>query len=202
VTAFTIHSDREPTESRSRLLPPRLRLIGRRRFYLHRVFIGSGRFFTGSEPPEADDFNVDWAKSAVAAGLRYIRSQALAAWAWARLDRELAVGLPPEQSDARRLRADQLCSPQQRRAIAALVRNILDAAEASDDSKPQIAAIVVHRGRLEALIELLRSDAPMTVRSLAEAELLACERHSPLLSRQSAEALCHALDEIAAANLA
>jgi hypothetical protein len=136
-----------------------------------------------------------------------LRARILADWAWANLDREIAAGLPVTESEARRLRAKQLLSPQQRRAVAAVLRNILDAAEAGCTSansgrRGDAAAIVASRDRLVQLIELLRSDAPMSAPAVAGAELLACDRTSPLVSLHGGPAIVRALDEIAAANTA
>ena len=74
---------------------------------------------------------MDRPRVASAFRLHHVRSRLLADWAWARLDREIAAGLPIEASEARLLRAQQLLCREQRRAVAAVLRNLLDAAEAS-----------------------------------------------------------------------
>jgi hypothetical protein len=119
------------------------------------------------------------------------------------LDREIVAGLPIEGSEARLLRAEQLLSPGARRAVAAVLRTILDVAEDADVSgcsyrRRDAAAIIASHGRLTELIDLLRSDTPMALPAVAGAELLACDRHSPLVCGHDAAAIARALDEIAA----
>ena len=61
---------------------------------------------------------------------------------------------------------------------------------------------IASRDPLVRLIDLLRSDAPMTAPAVAAAELLACDRNSPLVSPHAGRAIDRALDEIAVANTA
>ena len=87
------------------------------------------------------------------------------------------------------------------------MRNILDAAEAASGSansrrRADVSAVIASRDRLVQLIDLLRSDAPMTAGAVAAAELLACDRSSPLVLPHSGLAIERALDEIAVANTA
>jgi hypothetical protein len=137
----------------------------------------------------------------------HVRSRVLADWAWAKLDREIAAGLPIEASEARLLRAQRLLHPQERRAIAAVLANIVDAADAASRSGKsavpgEYSALVASHDRLVLLIGLLRSEASMTAPAVAGAELLACDRNSPLVSRHDDRATLRALDEIAIANIA
>jgi hypothetical protein len=137
--------------------------------------------------------------------LGHLRQRLLAGWMWARLDHEIAAGLPIEECEARRERARQLLCPEQRRCIAAILRNVLDAAEASSRSggstrRADADAIVRSRDGLVHLIDLLRSNEPMAARAVALAELLACDRTGPLRSPRSAQAIAQELDEIVAAN--
>jgi hypothetical protein len=130
-----------------------------------------------------------------------LRSRILAGWAWARLDREIASGLPLEESAARMLRARELLRPEQRCAVAAVLRNILDAAETfsiGDSGGPPDGprAVVASRDRIVQLIDLLRGDGPMLPAAVARAELLACDRHSPLVCPRDTDAIVQALDQI------
>jgi hypothetical protein len=136
-----------------------------------------------------------------ASPIRVIRLHIRASWAWATLDREIATGAPIEASAARRLRAEQLLRPEERSGIAAALRTILDAAEATrtgrrSGARAEADAIVAQRDRLVELIELLRSGTPMTARAVAAAELLACDCHGPLLRPRGDDAIALALGEI------
>jgi hypothetical protein len=140
-------------------------------------------------------------------GLAHRRSRILADWAWARLDREIAAGLPIDESDARMQRARELLRPEERRAIAAVLRNILDEAGRSgvgDDADAgaghHALVILASRDRIVQLIDLLRGDVPMAAAAVARAELLACDRHSPLVSPHGSDAIVQALNQIAFAN--
>jgi hypothetical protein len=137
-----------------------------------------------------------------ASPLSRIRLHIRASWGWATLDREIAEGAPIEASAARRLRAEQLMCPEERFAIAAALRNVLDTAEASrtdlrSGAQASPDAILAQSDRLIELMELLRSDTPMTARAVARAELLACDSHGPLLCPRSTGAIADALGEIA-----
>jgi hypothetical protein len=136
--------------------------------------------------------------------VRRVRLYIRASWAWASLDREIAAGASLAESEARMLRAEQLLRPDERYGIAAVLRNILDAAEASSMTgggfRADDAAILDVRDGLLQLIDLLRSDSPMTARAIALSELLACDSHGPLLSVHGAEPIAQALSEIASAN--
>jgi hypothetical protein len=137
-----------------------------------------------------------------ASPIRRIHLHIRASWAWASLDREIAEGALIETSAARQLRAEQLLRPEERVGIAAAIRNILDAAAAArtdgrNGERAEADAIFAQRDRLVELIELLRSDTPMTARAVARAELLACDGHGPLLRPGVADAIAEALGEIA-----
>jgi hypothetical protein len=152
------------------------------------------------------DVVVDLTGSPSTLRLADLQSRILAGWAWARLDREIASGLPIEESGARVLHARELLRPEQRRAIAAVLRNILDVAEASRisdgaGSADGPRAVVASRDRIVQLIELLRGGVPMSAAAVARAELLACDRHSPLVCPHGADAIVQALDQIAVATV-
>jgi hypothetical protein len=138
-----------------------------------------------------------------AVDLRRLLGRARASWDWARLDRELAAGAGVEGSEARRLRAQRLARPEERRGIAAALRNILDEAEARSRSgessrRDEARAIVDSRDALLRVISLLRSDAPLPPSAVARAELLACDRHGALRSPRGAAAVADELTAIAA----
>ena len=123
-----------------------------------------------------------------------------ASWGLAGLDRELVAGLPPDASEARLLGARRLMLPGERRGIAAVLENPLDAAGTGRGGKEQrgnAPAIRASRDQLVQPIARLRSDSPMSVRAVALAELLACDRSGPLRSGDGTAGLPLALDEIA-----
>jgi len=137
-----------------------------------------------------------------AAGVRRLLGQARASWDWARLDRELAAGDAVEDSEARRMRAQRLVCAEERRGIAAALRNVLDQAEAASRSgrgsrRDEAGAVLASRAGLLRVIALLRSDTPMPPRAVARAELLACDRHGPLLSPHGGGAIARELAAIA-----
>lgn len=118
-----------------------------------------------------------------------------------KLTYRLARGADPDATDELALRARQLLYPEQRRAVAAVLRNILDAAEAASSStcsgrRAEVSAVIGSRDRLVRLIDSLRGGAPMTAAAVAAAELLACDRNSPLVSPRGGQAIHRALDEI------
>jgi hypothetical protein len=137
--------------------------------------------------------------------LVHLHSRVRASWGWARLDREIVDGLATGSCEARRLRARQLMLPEERRGIAAVLQNILDAACTARSTHRRAnqhggAAIRASRDRLLDLIAMLRSDAPMSIQAVALAELLACDRSSPLRAPDRGVGLTHALDQIGVAN--
>jgi hypothetical protein len=76
------------------------------------------------------------------------------------------------------LRARQLSSAPERRAIAAWLANILDAADdcqvgLASPRLPDHAPVIAARGEIVALIELLRGETALEVRGIALARLLA-----------------------------
>jgi hypothetical protein len=119
-----------------------------------------------------------------------------------RLDREIGGCLPVHASPARSLRARQLASPSTRRAIAAMLGNILDAAEERQhDGGSELVleynAVLEARDRIGDVIELLRSDAPLAPRAVAQALLLATCSDSALFSRSSGKTIGQTLADIA-----
>lgn len=96
------------------------------------------------------------------------------------LDRALAAGAPID-SDELAHRAAQLTSPAGREAIAAMLANVLDAAEelpppgGPDMPSLNRPAVLDARGHLLALIERLRGDEPAGYRGVAQAQQLATD---------------------------
>ena len=116
------------------------------------------------------------------------------------LDRRLATGLVRMNDPAMALRAKQLCSSHERRAIAEGLQTILDAAdERRADAGSHLildhAAVLSKHGAIVVLIEHLRSYAVCDVRGIALARLLTLESSSPLF-RASDRTLAQALAEI------
>lgn len=106
-----------------------------------------------------------------------------------RLDRVLTDGVDADASAELTLRAAQLSRPQTRRSIAAMLSNILDAAEEPrgpfEIQNPQQAvnrpAVAQARDELSALIARLRDDrAPSSVQGIARAHLLTVDCRGPL----------------------
>lgn len=106
-----------------------------------------------------------------------------------RLDRALAGGTPPNASPELELRAAQLSRAATRRAIAAMLSNVLDAAEEPPSpAERQVpgqavnrSAIAHARDELTTLIAGLRDDdAPASVQGIAQAHLLAVDSGGPL----------------------
>jgi hypothetical protein len=105
------------------------------------------------------------------------------------------------------LRAAQLTTPRARRAIAAMLANILDAAEDRrlDRCSPMIFEHEsVHEARdgILELIELLRSETALAPRAVALAAQLAESADSPIVSRCCGTTIGQALAEITAARMA
>jgi hypothetical protein len=124
----------------------------------------------------------DRLNEAPALGLR-LRSRLLRR----RLDREIAAGAPIDESPDRALRARELTSPRERRALAAALANILDAAEERqiDACCPvaiEHAAVIAAREDIVELIALLRSAAALEPRAIARAR---CSRTTGGSARSS-----------------
>lgn len=123
--------------------------------------------------------------------------------AWLRrraLDRQLADGRVRMTDPAVALRARELCTYAERRAIAAGLATILDAADERQTcpASPLIldhVAVLSLRDEITTLIERLRSDAVCDVQGIALASLLLEEPRSPLF-RASRRTLAQALAEI------
>lgn len=99
------------------------------------------------------------------------------------------------------MRARQLTGATERRALAACLANILDAAEEreADPSSRLVldhAAVIASRSEIEALIALLRGDAVLDVRGVALARLLAVDRTSPLVHQRRGRTVQAALREV------
>jgi hypothetical protein len=102
----------------------------------------------------------------------------------ARLDRDLAAGRRPGSSPAHARRARRLVAPRGRRRLAAGLERPLAAAVAP---RPVYsAAVPPHRGEvraaredLEALVERLRDERPVTARGVALVSLLLSDGASP-----------------------
>jgi hypothetical protein len=102
----------------------------------------------------------------------------------ARLDRDLAAGRRPDSSAAHARRARRLVAPRARCRLAAGLARLLAAADAP---RPVYsAAVPPHRGEvraarpdLEALIDRLRDERPVTARGVALVSLLLADGASP-----------------------
>jgi hypothetical protein len=116
------------------------------------------------------------------------------------LDREIAAGAVVDADPARALRAQQLTGATERRCVATSLRNILDAADerhADPASHVRLnhADVLAARHGIVALIEVLRSEQPVTARGVALARLLTVERDSPMLSEGSRRTVQQAVSE-------
>jgi hypothetical protein len=117
------------------------------------------------------------------------------------LDREIAQAALPDANPARAMRAQQLSSSSERHAIAACLRNILQAAdECTSDPGSRLAldhrTVIAAHSEIDALIDRLGSDSVLDVRGIALARLLAVDPTSPLVCPRSRRALSDALSEI------
>lgn len=109
-------------------------------------------------------------------------------WSRGRLDRELAAGTAPESSPELQLRAGQLIAPRSRRALATVIAHLLDAAEEPpgvlEREAParalNRAAVRRARSELLAVAALLSGDGPVSIRTAARAQVLACDERGPL----------------------
>lgn len=118
------------------------------------------------------------------------------------LDRQIARGAALDRSPARALRARQLGSTSERRAVAACLVNVLEAVEEceADSASPLVLdrrAVIEARVRIIALIERLRDDRPAEPRGVALARVLTDSANSPLFGTSSRQTLQQALEEIA-----
>ncbi len=101
------------------------------------------------------------------------------------------------------MRALQLGTARERRAIAVGLANIVAAAQecAADPASRLVldhGAVLASRREIEALIDRLRSDFPVRVRGVARARLLIEAPGSPLWGARSGGTVEKALLEIAA----
>ena len=120
------------------------------------------------------------------------------------LDREIAAGAGVDADPARALRALQLTGPSERRCVAALLGNILEAADerhADPASHVRLnhADVLAARRGILALIEVLRSEQTVTARGVALARLLTEERRSPMLCEGTGRTVQQAVSEALAA---
>lgn len=126
--------------------------------------------------------------------------------AWVRcrrgwIDNQLARGAPADGTPALALRAHQLTSLRERRAIAAGLDAILvAAAEAQLDPASRLVLdhMAVNQARPEiiVLIQRLRHDRTLEVRGLALSRLLTFGPRSPLLRSTADATLTQAMAEI------
>lgn len=120
------------------------------------------------------------------------------------LDDRLAEGAEIDGSAALSLRARQLSGPRERRAVAACLEHILDAAdECQTGGGPHLVldytAVITTRAEILAVIELLRSDLAVDARGVALARVLVQRRTTPLAGPCGERTLAHAIAEIAQA---
>jgi hypothetical protein len=117
------------------------------------------------------------------------------------LDREISYSASPDGDPLRALRARQLGSVCERRAVAACFANILDAA-AEAEAVPSARLRLDHRAVLSArpeiihLIELLRSEVAINVRGVALARLLADDPTGLLVRPRVDQTLRQALADV------
>jgi len=115
------------------------------------------------------------------------------------LDREIAAGLPAIEDPARALRAEQLTSRPERRCVAACLTCLLDATNerhADPASRLELnhAEILAARHKVVELVEMLRSDRPVTARGMALATMLT-ENDGPLLRTRPGRTVLAAVSE-------
>ena len=116
------------------------------------------------------------------------------------LDRQIAQGARVDLDPARSLRVRQLTSIAERRATAACLANILDAAEERERAlaSPLIVdhlGVIGARADILSLIDLLRGPSQLNARGLAMARLLADDPASPLLGLRPGRTVADAMAE-------
>ncbi len=117
------------------------------------------------------------------------------------LDRALARGAPTSISPAHSVRAAQLESPAERRALARCFEQLLAAAEECTEdpgSSLRLNHMALHAAAPEvrAVVGRLRDERPADVRGIALARTLIDERSGPLFTAASSRTLQQALAEI------
>jgi hypothetical protein len=117
------------------------------------------------------------------------------------IDHQLARGVSPVSSPALALRAHQLASARERRALAAGLETILAAgAEAQLDPASRLVldhvAVNEARPQITTLTQRLRHDRTLQVRGIALSRLLTFDPRSPLLQTRADQTLRQALAEI------
>jgi hypothetical protein len=113
-----------------------------------------------------------------------------------RLDRELAAGASPDSRPDLRVRAEQLIDARNRRALAAVIGHLLEAAEEPpgvlERQTParglNRAAVTRAGNELIALAALLASDEPIAPQAAARAQVLACDERGPLYGTDAPDA--------------
>jgi hypothetical protein len=120
------------------------------------------------------------------------------------LDDRLAAGGQVDGSVALSLRATQLTSAPERRAVAAALEHILDAA-LEREADPGSGLIVNHkeviasRPEILAVVEALRGESAVDARGVALARVLIERRTSPLARPSAERTLAETIAEIAQA---
>ena len=123
------------------------------------------------------------------------------------LARRLAAGVSPAESPELARRAQQLCSPRNRRVLARGLERVIDAAE--ERPQPYSSAVPLRRaaildareGMLELAAELRDTNQDVNVRGIALVESMLTDGGSPLYLQNDEENLDGAISHARAALL-
>jgi hypothetical protein len=117
------------------------------------------------------------------------------------LDHELADGANPAECPAWAARAAELTSRASRERAADEVEGLIHFGEQAHRVKmgPHPAAARANRGRLRALADLLRDDAPLYAGGLARLQVTLSDGAGPVYTDRSGRALARELDRVQAA---
>jgi hypothetical protein len=114
------------------------------------------------------------------------------------LDQQLAGGANPADRALRAARATELTKRASRERVAGEIEQLLRFPDESHLLRvgPHPLATQVNRGELLLLAELLRSDAPLTVRGLARLQLVLTDGTGPLYIDRDGRALTRELEQV------
>lgn len=116
------------------------------------------------------------------------------------LDRALAAGADPRESDELAVRAEQLGRPQTRKRLAGTFDRLTDEDETPTGMLPfDHKRVRANQDAIRQVRERLNGEAHLQVRGLAMASALVDDRLGPLYANASRADLSRALDKILAA---
>ena len=117
------------------------------------------------------------------------------------LDQQLAEGANPADRPLRAARATELSKRSSRERVAGEIEQLLRFPDEPHRLRvgPHPLATHVNRDGLQRLAELLRSDAPLTVRGLARLQIVLTDGTGPLYTDRDGRALARELEQVQSA---